>query len=121
MPKSKILSPGDVARLPPMPFGRIRWDKGYGRPGGRPQQRIPNPVDERTASQFRIGPDGPEVVPGTGIWKVTTASAPCWAAPAEGDMHVVRFSVPDVHLNAFPDGKYQIKPELTGNWGSVTN
>ncbi len=27
------------------------------------------------------------------------------------------FSVPDVHLNGFPDGQYRIKPELTGNWG----
>ena len=32
-------------------------------------------------------------------------------------MHVVRFSVPDVHLNGFPDGRYHIKPQLTGNWG----
>jgi len=64
-----------------------------------------------------MGADGPEVIPGTGIWKVAMDSAPCWAAPDEGDMRVVRFNVPDVHLNGFPDGQYRIKPELTGNWG----
>lgn len=32
-------------------------------------------------------------------------------------MHVVSFNVPDVHLNDFPDGKYRVKAELTGNWG----
>ena len=31
-------------------------------------------------------------------------------------MHVVAFRVPDVHLNAFPDGKYRIRAGLTGNW-----
>ena len=116
MPTSKFLSAGEVAKLPPMLFGKIRWNKGYGSPVGDSCSGFRIFVEEHTASQFRIGPDGPEVIPGTGIWKVTTASAPCWAAPDEGDMHVVRFSVPDVHLNVFPDGKYRIKPELTGNW-----
>jgi hypothetical protein len=37
-------------------------------------------------------------------------------APDEGDMHVVAFNVPDVHLSGFPDGKYRVKAELTGNW-----
>jgi hypothetical protein len=116
-PSSKVLTAGAVAKLPPMLFGRIRWSKGYGSPVGDPASGFRILVEEHTASQFRIGSAGPEVIPGTGIWKVTTPSAPCSAAPDEGDMHVVRFSVPDVHLNAFPDGKYRIKPVLTGNWG----
>ncbi len=117
MPTSKILSVGAVARLPPMLFGKIRWNKGLGSPIGDPATGFKVAVDEHTVSQFRIGAAGPEVIPGTGIWKVATPSAPCSAAPDEGDMHVVAFNVPDVHLNGFPDGKYRIKAELTGNWG----
>ncbi len=30
---------------------------------------------------------------------------------------MVAFSVPDVHLTGFPDGKYRVSAELTGNWG----
>ena len=29
---------------------------------------------------------------------------------------MVAFSVPDVHLTGFPDGKYRVSVELTGNW-----
>ena len=116
MPKSKVLSADAVARLPPMLFGRIRWNKGMGTPVGDPASGFKVLVEEHTATQFRMGPSGPEAVPGTGIWKTTTPAAPCWTAPDEGNMHVVRFSVPDVHLNAFPDGKYRIAAELTGNW-----
>jgi hypothetical protein len=42
--------------------------------------------------------------------------------PDEGDMHVVRFFVPDAHLTAIlgapfvDDGYYLITPKLTGNW-----
>ena len=120
MPKSaKILTAGEVAKLPPMLFGKIRWHKGLGSPVGDPCSGFRIAVDEHTVSQFRIGKSGPERVPGTGIWKVAMPSAPCYAAPDEGDMHVVRFDVPGVHLNGFPDGKYRIKPELTGNWGKT--
>src|SRR6266567_1183351 len=117
MPVSEFLSVDEVMRLPPMLFGKIRWGKGLGVPVGNPCSGFRIFVEEHTVSQFRMGPDGPEVIPGTGVWKVAVDSAPCWSAPDEGDMHVVRFSVPDVHLNGFPDGQYRIKPELTGNWG----
>ncbi len=117
MPTSKFLSAGEVAKLPPMLFGKIRWNKGYGSPVGDPCSGFRISVDEHTVSKFRFGPSGPERDPNTGIWKVATASAPCSAAPDEGVMHVVSFNVPDVHLNDFPDGKYRVKAELTGNWG----
>ena len=65
-----------------------------------------------------MGPSGPEVVPGTGKWKAPMM-VPCSPAPDEGDMHVVRFNVPDVHLTMFPDGKYRVAAELTGNWSQT--
>ena len=117
MPISEILSDEAVLRLPPMLFGKIRWSKGLGGPIGNPCSGFTIFVEEHTVSQFRMGPDGPEVIAGTGIWRVAIDSAPCWTAPDEDDMRVVRFNVPDVHLNGFPDGQYRIKPQLTGNWG----
>jgi hypothetical protein len=98
-----------------MLFGRVRWSKSLGAPVGDPGSGFRILVQEHTASQFREGAGGPEVVPGTGIWR-PAESVPCSPAPDEGDMHVVRFNVPDVHLNAFPDGKYRVSAELTGNW-----
>jgi hypothetical protein len=101
-----------------MLFGRIRWNKGYGSPIGDPCSGFRSwsgahciPIPHRFRRVRKLY--------GTGIWKVTTASAPCWAASFdEGELcDVVGFTVPDVHLNGFPDGKYRIKPELTGNWG----
>lgn len=115
MPISEVLSSEAVLRLPPMLFGRIRWSKGLGSPVGDPCSGFTILVQEHTASQFRKGASGPEVIPGTGIWKAAE-SVPCSAAPDEGDMHVVRFNVPDVHLNVFPDGKYRVTAQLTGNW-----
>jgi hypothetical protein len=115
-PTSKILTEGAVARLPPMLFGKIRWNKGYGSPVGDPCSGFRVSVKERTVIKYQNGPSGPEPDPKTGIWKVTTASAPCSVAPDEGNMHVVRFTVPDVHLNGYPGGEYWVKPELTGNW-----
>jgi len=117
-PKTRILTDKEVLKLPPMLFGRIRWLKGLGTPIGDPASGFKVLCQEHTASQFRIGAAGPEVVPGTGIWK-DPVSVPCYAAPDEGDMHVVRFNVPDVHLNMFPDGKYRLTAELTGNWSET--
>ena len=37
-------------------------------------------------------------------------------APDEGDKHVATFSVPDVHLTGFPDGRFRVSVELAGNW-----
>ena len=117
MPPSDVLSQDEVRRLPPMLFGRIRWPKGFGAPAGAPCTGFRILVEEHTASQFRAGPGGqPEVIPGTGIWRTVTESAPCRSLPDEGDWNVLGFDVPDVHLNKFPDGGYRIKPTLTGNW-----
>jgi len=116
MPKADILTTADVLRLPPMIYGRIRWNKSMGSPVGDPATGFRVFSEEHTTTQFRMGRSGPEPIPGTGIWKAAVA-VPCSTAPDEGDMHVVRFFVPDVHLNAFPDGKYRVRAELTGNWG----
>src|SRR5207249_11957943 len=96
-----------------------RWSKGLGAPVGNPCSGFTILVEEHTVSQFRMGADGPEVIPGTGIWKVAIDSAPCWTALDEGDMRVVRFNVPDVHLNGFPDGKYRITPGANGQLGRI--
>ena len=114
-PRSKILTEREVLALPPMLFGHIRWQKGLGAPIGDPASGFRVQCQEHTVSQFRIGPAGPEVIPGTGVWKAAV-TVPCTADPDQGDQHVVRFIVPDVHLNMFPDGKYRVTAELTGNW-----
>ncbi len=113
---STVLSDDAVLRLPPMLFGRIRWNKSLGGPVGDLSTGFRVLAEEHTVSQFRMGPGGPEVIPGTGVWK-PAVSVPCWAAPDENDRHVVAFNVPNVHLNGFPDGKYRVTAELTGNWG----
>lgn len=110
-----VLSEQVVLTLPPMLFGRIRWKKGLGAPVGDPATGFRVWVEEHTVSQFRMGPSGPEVIPGTGVWRPREA-VQCVAAPEEGDTHVVSFNVPGVHLNGFPDGKYRVTAELTGNW-----
>jgi len=114
-PKSKVLTESDVMRLPPMIWGSIRWPKGLGAPVGDPASGFAVTCEEHTPTQFRIGPAGPEPIPGTGVWKKPVSVA-CSAAPDEGAMHVVRFSVPDVHLTMFPDGQYRVVAQLTGNW-----
>lgn len=115
MPISDVLSEEDIFRLPPMIFGRIRWNKNLGIPVGDPATCFTVLSEEKTVSQFRMGPSGPEVIPGTGVW-LAAIKVQCFAAPDESDMHVVAFSVPDVRLNAFPDGQYRIRAELTGKW-----
>ena len=115
MPPFTVLTEQEVLRLPPMLFGRIRWKKGMGGPVGDPVTGFRVLVEEHTVSQFRIGHSGPEVVPGTGVWK-PAVTVPCTHAPDEEDFREVAFNVPDVHLNGFPDGKYRVHVELTGNW-----
>jgi len=117
-PRSKVLTEKEVLSLPPMIFGAIRWPKGLGAPVGDPATGFRVSCQEHTASQFRIGPGGIEVIPGTGIWLAPVA-VPASAAPDEGDLHVVRFGVPDAHLNMFPDGEYRVGVELTGNWSET--
>jgi hypothetical protein len=117
-PRPKVLTESEVLRLPPMLFGAIRWPKGLGQPVGDPASGFRVLCQEHTASRFRIGPGGIEVIPGTGIWLDPVVVA-AFAAPDEGDLHVVRFSVPDVHLNMFPDGEYRVSVELTGNWSET--
>jgi hypothetical protein len=116
MPASDVLSVHEVLRLAPMLFGRIRWRKSLGSPVGDPTTGFRVLVAEHTVSQFRMGQHGPEVIPGTGIWKAPF-SVPCVAAPDEDETHVVAFNVPDVKLSGFPDGGYRVHVELTGNWG----
>jgi len=113
---SDVLSEHEVRRLPPMLFGRVRWKRSLGAPVGDPATGFKVLSEEHTVSEFRISASGPEVIPGTGIWK-PAVTVPCFAAPDEGDLHVVAFQVPDVHINGFPDGKYRVRVELTGNWG----
>ena len=115
MPKGDKLTQAAVRRLPPMLWGRIRWHKSMGSPVGDTATGFRVRAEEHTATQFRIGPHGPEPIPGTGVWRAPV-TVPCIAAPDEGDMHVVAFHVPDVHLTTFPDGKYRVRAELTGNW-----
>lgn len=105
----------EVYRLGPMLFGRIRWAKGLGSPVGS-SSGFTVLAEEHTASQFRVGTGGIEVIPGTGIWKTIDESLPCRRLPDEGDQHVVGFTVPGVHLTAFPDGAYRVTPSLSGKW-----
>jgi len=114
-PKSKALTESDVMRLPPMIWGSIRWPKGLGAPVGDAASGFKVTCEEHTPTQFRMGASGPEPIPGTGVWKPAVTVA-CWSAPDEGAMHVVRFSVPGVHLTMFPDGMYRVAAQLTGNW-----
>ena len=88
MSAADILSSEAVLQLPPMLFGSIRWSKSLGGPAGDPCGGFNIIAEERTASKFRIGPSGPEVIPGTGIWK---APQPLhvWTVPDEGAHHVV--------------------------------
>src|SRR6266566_1095319 len=120
MPISEILSDEAVLRLPPMLFGKIRWSKGLGGPTGNPCSGFTIFVEEHTVSQFRMGADGPEVIPGTGIWRVAIDSAPCWTAPDEDDMRVVRFNVPDAHLNGFPRRTIPHQTSANGQLGRIT-
>ena len=116
MSVSHVLADDAVLRLPPMLFGRIRWSKSLGAPVGDPTTGFKVQSEEHTVSKFQVGAGGIEVVPGTGVWK-PPIPVPCFVAPDEGDKHVVAFNVPDVHLTGFPDGKYRVSVELTGNWG----
>jgi hypothetical protein len=64
---AEALSNAEVLRLPPMLFGSVRWHKGFGTPVSDPCSGFKIIVDEHTVSQFRMGPSGPEVIPGTGM------------------------------------------------------
>lgn len=112
---SEVLSGDAVFALPPMIFGKIRWNRDLGVPVGDPCSGFRIQSQEHTVTQFRMTDHGPAPIPGTGIWK-PPVSVPCSSAPDEGDQHVLTFVVPDVHLNAFPDGRYRMIVELTGNW-----
>jgi hypothetical protein len=117
MPISDKLSTEAVRQLPPMLFGVIRWKKGIGSSTGDPCSGFRIRVEERTPSEFRDAGGVIEKIPGSGEWRLVTDSAPCSSAPDEGDSHVVRFNVPDVHLNVL-DGIYRITPQLSGRWDS---
>jgi hypothetical protein len=114
MPNGRILSDAEVMGLPPMLFGQIRWSKGLGGPVGDPTTGFRVLVEEHTVTEYEADASGFHPKPGTGIW-LPTFTVPCAVAPDQGDMHLVTFNVPDVHLNKF-DGEYHVKCELTGNW-----
>jgi len=114
---SRVLTDDAVFHLPPMLFGRIRWQKSLGAPVGDPATGFKVLAEEHTATQFQEGADGIEPVPGTGVWRPAVV-VPCNSAPDEGDRYVVAFNVPDVHLTPFPDGKYRVSAQLTGNWAA---
>jgi hypothetical protein len=100
-----------------MLFGVIRWKKSIGSPLGEPCSGFRIRVEERTPTEYvDIGGGKYDIKPGTGIWRLVTDSARCFPAPDEGDSHVVRFIVSDVHLNIL-DGVYRVAPQLTGQWG----
>jgi hypothetical protein len=116
VPDFEKLSAAAILKLPPMLFGVIRWKKSIGSPSGDPCSGFRIRVEERTPSEFRAGPGRViEKIPGTGTWRLVTESAPCSPTLDEGDSHVVRFTVPDVHLNVF-DGVYRVTPQLTDQW-----
>ena len=116
MTSHQRLSLDDVVKLPPMLFGVIRWSRTIGRPAGNLCSGFRIRVEERTPSEFvDLGGGHYGKAPGTGFWRLVTASAPCSVAPNEGTDYVVTFNVPDVHLNVL-DGVYRITPELVGNW-----
>jgi len=102
----------DVLRLPPTLFGVIRWKKTIGNPLGDSASAFRVRLEERTPSEFRVGPDGPEKIPGTGVWRLVDDSVPCTPAPDEGDSHVVHFVIRDLHVNVF-DGAYRVAAQLT--------
>lgn len=110
------LSVLDVLKLPPMLFGVIRWKKNIGSPSGDLCSGFRIRVEERTPSQFRdLGGGNFEKIPGTGEWRLITDFAPCSPSADEDDSYVVRFNVPDVHLNVL-DGVYRVTPQLTDQW-----
>lgn len=116
MPDPEKLSIEDAVRLPPMLFGVIRWKKNIGRPLGEICSGFRIQIEERTPSQFRdLGGGNFEKIPGTGEWRLVTDSAPCSPSADEDDSYVVRFNVPDVHLNIL-DGVYRVTPQLTNQW-----
>jgi hypothetical protein len=118
MPNFEKLSLEAVLKLPPMLFGVIRWKNSIGSPSGDPCSGFRIRVEERTPSEFRVGPGGViEKIPGTGIWQLVADAASCFPAPDEGDSCVVHFRVPDLHVNVF-DGVYRVAPQLTDNWES---
>lgn len=115
MPRRDKLTQAAIMKAPPMLWGRIRWHKSIGSPVGDATTGFRVQAEEHTATQFRFGPGGPEPIPGTGVWRAAV-TVPCTNAPDQGDMRVVSFHVRDVHLNTFPDGKYRVRADLTGNW-----
>ncbi|OAI42091.1 hypothetical protein AYO38_11695 [bacterium SCGC AG-212-C10] len=113
MPGHELLTEADINRLPPMLFGVIRWKKSIGRPTGAIASGFTVKIEERTPSQWYMGPDGlPDVTPGH--WKTVTESASCTQAPDQGDQYVVTFVEADVHRTVL-DGQYRVT--LAGRWG----
>lgn len=108
---------GDIVRLPPMILGTIRWKSGIGRPEGGPCQGFDFLVEERTPTQFRVGPGGIiEPIPGSSKWIVLPDAVTCNPSAEENGVQAVSFWVRGLHLNLLPNGAYRITPTLKGNW-----
>ena len=120
MTNSGRLAFDEVIKLPPMIYGTIRWKKNIGRPTDNLCSGFAIKVEERTPLEFRdIGGGHYEVVPGTGVWKLVTESAPCSPEPEAGEDYIIRFTVPGAHVNGFPGGTYRITPALTPRWNQI--
>ena len=115
MPVTDRLSDADVLRIGPVLLCSIRWKKAVGRPAGDLCSGFRVVVDEMKPAEFRESASGPEIIPGTGEWRLLTNSAPCAPAPDAADTHALTFNVPDVHLNRFGGG-YRVTPHLAGKW-----
>lgn len=110
------LTTADILRLPPTIFGTIRWSAAAGDPAGARCSGFAIAVEERTPTQFREGPAGPEPIPGTGRWIALNDAVTCFAAADQGDIHSIQFQVRGLRLNFPPDGGYRVTPALKGRW-----
>jgi hypothetical protein len=118
MPVAGRRSEKSVNFLPPLVFVTIRWKKAIGSPLGDPCSGFGIVVEEHTMTEYQVGSSGlNEPKPGTGKWHSVAASALCSLQPDEGENHVVKFTIRDLHLvSPTQDDGYRIHPQLTGKW-----
>ena len=110
-----FLSDKQVAELPPLIFGTIRWKSSVGVPTGDLCSGFNILVEERPVSRFQSLPGGLyEQI--RFKWEVVKDSIVCRTLSTEGDNRAIGFHVTGLHLNGFPDGAYRITPSFRGNW-----
>jgi hypothetical protein len=113
---SDHISVDDIEKIPPMIFGTIRWKANIGGPVGDYCQGFDVLVEERTPTQFRVGPSGIEPVPGSSHWKVIPDAVTCYTNADVNGVHAISFRAWGLHLNFPPDGTYRVTPTLKGGW-----